>query len=601
MQNEMLTIAFCSKVIKLAGAGIAVAQAVGVKTSLLGNCGFILSDLRCDMKADDLRLEELVDFTAGRLNLKERRVVLHDVHAFAQFRRDLLDMVGINHARRILTRYGYFWGQADAAAMKRLFAWDTLEELLKAGPRMHMLQGVNRPFIRKLEVDEAGGRLLMDLVWHDSGEAEEHLMELGPSTHPVCWILVGYASGYCSFCLGRNVYFIEDRCKAKGDRICTAIGRDEMSWGEELKPHRAFFQADDVWGKVQKLTQELRKKNRELAAQRKLMGWGMGAPRTAFVEVRSPAFRRVIDLANRVAQFDTSVLITGETGTGKEVLARHIHRQSPRAARPFVAVNCSALPETLLESELFGHRAGAFTGAARDRVGLLEQAEKGTIFLDEIGDISPVIQIKLLRVLQEREVLRVGENEPRKIDVRVLAATNRNLAEAIREGRFREDLFYRLRVIEIDIPPLRERRDDILPLARHFAKQLSARLKLPHLRLDATCVDLIQRYFWPGNVRELENTIERAAVLSPNGLILPEHLPAHVAHPELGRLASAPTSPRTLAEVEQAHIEAVLKSAGGNQSQAARILGINNTTLWRKLKKVRTPPSANDHNRESST
>lgn len=540
------------------------------------------------MKAEDLRLEELVEFGAGRLTLKERRMALHDMHAFAQFRRDLLDMVGIDHARRILTRYGLFWGQADAAAMKRLFAWDNLEEMLRAGPRMHALQGVNRPFIRKLELDEANGRLMMDLVWHDSGEAEEHLVELGPATHPVCWILVGYASGYCSFCLGRNVYFVEDRCKAKGDRICTAVGKDEASWGDDLKPHRIYFQADDIWKKVNKLTQELRKKTRELAAQRKLLGWGLGASRTAFVEVRSPAFRQVIELANRVAQFDTSVLITGETGTGKEVLARHIHRQSPRSGRPFVAVNCTALPETLLESELFGHRAGAFTGAARDRIGLLEQAEKGTIFLDEIGDISLVIQIKLLRVLQEREILRVGENEPRKIDVRVLAATHRNLGEAIREGRFREDLFYRLRVIEIDIPPLRERRDDILPLARHFVKQLGARLKLAHLRLDATCVDYLQRYSWPGNVRELENTIERAAVLSPNGLILPEHLPAHVVNLELGRLvAHSVAQPRTLAEVEQAHLEAVLKSVGGNQSQAARILGISTTTLWRKLKSTK--------------
>ncbi|MBI5818150.1 MAG: sigma 54-interacting transcriptional regulator [Verrucomicrobia bacterium] len=536
------------------------------------------------MKAADLKLEELVDFAEGRLTLKERRMVLHNIHAFAQFRKDLFDMVGADHARRILTRFGYFWGQADAAAMKRVFEWDNLTELIKAGARLHTLQGANRTIIRKLEMDEATGRFQMEVVWHDSGEAEEHLMEIGKASHPACWIHVGYASGYCSFCLGRNVYFIESQCEACGDRSCIATGRDEASWGGELKPHQPFFQANDIWGKVKTLSQELRRKSRELAAQRKLLGWGVGTPKSPFIEVRSEAFRRVLELATRVAQFDSSVLINGETGTGKEVLARFIHRQSPRTARPFVGVNCTALPETLLESELFGHKAGAFTGATRDRAGLFEQAEKGTIFLDEIGDITPAMQMKLLRVLQEREILRIGENEPRKIDVRIIAATNRNLLQAVREGRFREDLLYRLRVIEIEIPPLRMRKDDILPLARHFVKQLAERLKQPHLRLDATCVDFLLDYPWPGNVRELENAMERATVLCAHHVILPEHLPSNVVQPGLGQITFGETSLKTLAEIEQAHIQAVLQAVAGNQTQAAKILGISTTTLWRKTK-----------------
>ncbi|MFZ2639480.1 MAG: sigma 54-interacting transcriptional regulator [Verrucomicrobiia bacterium] len=536
------------------------------------------------MKAADLKLEELVDFAEGRLTLKERRMVLHNIHAFAQFRKDLFDMVGADHARRILTRFGYFWGQADAAAMKRVFEWDNLTELIKAGARLHTLQGANRTIIRKLEMDEATGRFQMEVVWHDSGEAEEHLMEIGKAAHPACWIHVGYASGYCSFCLGRNVYFIESQCEACGDRSCIATGRDEASWGGELKPHLPFFQANDIWGKVKTLSQELRRKSRELAAQRKLLGWGVGTPKSPFIEVRSEAFRRVLELATRVAQFDSSVLINGETGTGKEVLARFIHRQSPRTARPFVGVNCTALPETLLESELFGHKAGAFTGATRDRAGLFEQAEKGTIFLDEIGDITPAMQMKLLRVLQEREILRIGENEPRKIDVRIIAATNRNLLQAVREGRFREDLLYRLRVIEIEIPPLRMRKDDILPLARHFVKQLAERLKQPHLRLDATCVDFLLEYPWPGNVRELENAMERATVLCAHHVILPEHLPSNVVQPGLGQITFGETSLKTLAEIEQAHIQAVLQAVAGNQTQAAKILGISTTTLWRKTK-----------------
>jgi two-component system, NtrC family, response regulator HydG len=537
------------------------------------------------MKAADLKLEELVDFAEGRLSLKERRLVLHNIHAFAQFRKDLFDMVGPTHARRILTRFGYYWGQADAAAMRRVFEWDSVQELIKAGPRLHTLQGVNRSIIRKLEVDEASGRFAMDLVWHDSGEAEEHVLELGKAEHPVCWMLVGYASGYCSLCLGRNVYFIETHCEARGDCLCVASGKDAASWGEELKPHLPFFQADDIWGKVQKLSHDLRVKTRELAAQRKLLGWGLPAPKSPFIEVRSESFRRVVELAARVAAFDTSVLICGETGTGKEVLARFVHRQSPRAAQRFVGVNCTALPETLLESELFGHKAGSFTGAGRDRVGLFEQAEKGTIFLDEIGDISPAMQMKILRVLQEKEILRVGESQPRKIDVRVIAATNRNLPQLIRDGKFREDLYYRLRVIEIEIPPLRLRRDDILPLARHFIRQLAARLKMAQLRLDATCVDALLRYDWPGNVRELENAMEHAAVLCVHSLILPEHLPSHIVHAGATPQAAVADRSRSLAQVEQAYLEAVLESTHGNQTQAARILGISTTTLWRKLKR----------------
>ena len=200
-----------------------------------------------------------------------------------------------------------------------------------------------------------------------------------------------------------------------------------------------------------------------------------------------------------MARFDTAVLITGETGTGKEVLARAIHRMSKRASGPFVAVNCGALPETLLESELFGHRAGSFTGAVEDRIGLFETAAKGTVLLDEIGDTSAATQTKLLRVLEELEIVRVGESVPRKIDVRVLAATNRDLDADVREGRFREDLLYRLRVVEIDVPPLRERPEDILSLTRHFVEHASKRLELPELRLDAVCADYLLEYRWPGN------------------------------------------------------------------------------------------------------
>jgi transcriptional regulator with PAS, ATPase and Fis domain len=295
-------------------------------------------------------------------------------------------------------------------------------------------------------------------------------------------------------------------------------------------------------------------------------------------------------LAERVAKFDSSVLITGETGVGKEVVARHIHSLSPRSNASFIAINCGALPETLLESTLFGHKAGAFTGATKDRPGLFEEAEKGTIFLDEIGDTTPAMQLKLLRVLQEREILRVGETRQTKVDVRVISATNRDLQQAVRDNTFREDLYYRLRVVEIQVPPLRDRKDDTLALARHFVKKCAAQMGLPSLRLDATSLDCLLEYSWPGNVRELENAVEHAAVFCQDSVILPKHLPARI----LGKRESreerkeVDMSKCSLADVERDHIRRVLLAVDGNRAEAAKILGIGEATLYRRLREAQT-------------
>ncbi len=299
--------------------------------------------------------------------------------------------------------------------------------------------------------------------------------------------------------------------------------------------------------------------------------------------MRSPAFTRVIELATRIAHFDSSVLITGESGVGKEVVARLIHARSTRAKGPFLAINCDALPETLLDSELFGYKAGAFTGAVSDHAGLFEAAAGGTLFLDEIGEISHASQVKLLRVLQEREIRRVGENRSRPVDVRVLAATNRNLETGMTEGRFRDDLYYRLRVIEIAIPPLRERKEDILPLARFFVDRFKTKLKLPSLRLSAEVIGYLTGYPWPGNVRELENAIEHAAILSRDGRLTPDLLPPGIVHQAMrpGRTLGK----RSLDEVEREHIEAVLRQTDGRLREAAAILGISTATLWRHRKR----------------
>ena len=535
------------------------------------------------MKAEDIRLDELVEFTEGRLSLQGRRLVLHDIHAMAQLRKDLVEMLGLEHARRIFTRFGYYWGYEDAAAMKRLFKWDSTVEWIKAGARLHSMQGVALSMIEEMELDRESGKLRIEVFWHDSGEAEEHLIEFGRTDYPICWMLVGYWSGYCSFCMGDDIYFIERKCYAEGHRACFAEGKNLASWDSEIEPFLAYFKAEDVKGKVERLTRELKRKSRALARERKKLTFLQHPAPPFLVEVHSESFRRVLELASRVAPYDSSVLVTGETGTGKEVLARYIHYRSQRSAGKFLAINCGALPENLLESELFGHKVGSFTGAIADRRGLFEEASKGTILLDEIGDISPAMQLKILRVLQEKEIKRVGESRPRKVDVRVIAATNRDLERAISQGAFREDLFYRLRVIEVIVPPLRDRKEDILPLVRHFVTQMSHKLKIKNLRLDATCIEYLQEYHWPGNVRELENAIERAAVLCREGVILPEYLPQNIVQAHLNPAGVKDPLKSSLAEVEHRHILAVLEGVGGNRSRAAKILGISPATLWRKL------------------
>ena len=535
------------------------------------------------MRAEDLRLEELVQFSEGLVDLYGRRLILLDLHAMGQLRRDVTEMVGVDQARRIFTRLGYFWGQADAAAMKRIFDWENVTEWVKAGPMLHTLHGAVKVEVRTLKIREAEEQFDMEVVWHNSAEAEEYVAELGKSDQPSCWMFVGYASGYASFCLGKSVYFVERQCRAQGYPFCVVVGKDIDSWGDEVVPNLQFFHASDIQAKIHALTKQLQEQQVEVASQRKELAKAIGRTSIADVEVRSRRFQQLLELADRVARFDTSLLITGETGVGKEVLARHIHGLSPRCEGPFVAVNCAALPETLLESALFGHKAGSFTGATRDQSGLFEEADKGTIFLDEMGDTTPATQLKLLRVLQEQEILRVGESRPRKVNVRVIAATNRDLKQAMTDQRFREDLYYRLEVIRLEVPPLRERTEDILPLARHFSEKCSSRLGLPPLRIDAACLDRLLEYSWPGNIRELENAIERAAILCGGDVILPEHLPPQIGR-TAGRRPDAASPTCSLAQVEREHIQRVLEGTDGNRAEAAKILGISQATLYRRLR-----------------
>ncbi len=306
----------------------------------------------------------------------------------------------------------------------------------------------------------------------------------------------------------------------------------------------------------------------------------------------SPAMRRVLDVITRAAAADTAVLLTGESGTGKEVLARVLHARSPRLGHPFLAINCAAIPETLLESQLFGHRRGAFTDARQDRMGHFQEAEGGTVFLDEIGDMPLGLQAKILRVLQEKEVHPLGAPAPVAVNVRIVASTNRDLAALMREGKFREDLYYRLNVISVRVPPLRERPDDLLPLIAHFLEKHGRRLGREGCKLSTEALQLLQRHAWPGNVRELENAIERALVLSRQATIGPADLPDGLGCARTSAIIEE--MPRSVADIERDHILRVLRSVAGNKTAAARLLGLDRKTLYRKLQSYGLGSEADD-------
>lgn len=307
-----------------------------------------------------------------------------------------------------------------------------------------------------------------------------------------------------------------------------------------------------------------------------------GSRRTTSTPSTGASMRQVLAVAQRVAPLDSTVLITGESGVGKERLARSLHGLSRRSRGPFIAVNCGAFAETLVESELFGHARGAFTGAVQDRPGLFEAADRGTLFLDEVGELSLSTQVKLLRVIQEREVVRLGERKPRTVDLRLLAATNRQLTEEVEQGRFRRDLYYRLDVIHLHIPPLRQRLDEVLGLARHLLVETAKRLGRPIAGYTPAVIERLLEYSWPGNIRELEHAMEHACAVSTGSIIDIEDLPEAIRG---YRVTANVGAQRPLIDRERAYVRAVLDRVGGNRQRAAEELGISLSTLKRRLRR----------------
>ena len=532
----------------------------------------------------DSDLRRLLRFEpdSGAIWLGDRRMVLMHTNALAALRQDLITSVGPEHARRILTRMGYASGLSDAEYAKKMRPGEALQDSFMVGPQLHMLEGAAQVTPVKLSFDIAAGQFFGDFRWDHSWEAYAHRQKFGVVEDPACWTLMGYASGYTSAFMGRLILFKEIQCAACGADHCQIIGRPIEEWPDG-EAHRVYFTDDSLMEKMEALQSQVEalKSTLEPATQGgQLIG-------------KSTAFRKAYTLMQKVASTQATVLLTGETGVGKERFARALHELSNRADKPFVAVNGAALPAEQIEAELFGVEKGAYTGAHAARAGRFERADGGTLLLDEVGELPLAAQAKLLRVLQEGEIERVGGEATRKVNVRLVAATNVDLEKAVAAGRFRRDLMYRLNVYPICIPPLRERKTDIELLAQGMLARFCALHSKRVLGFEERALQALLQHDWPGNVRELENLVERGVILaSQSGMVEVEHLfpnQPEVAQTSLdahGHLAPLPTakdddlsarildSGSTLDEVEARVLDHALARARGNLSEAARLLGL---------------------------
>jgi len=528
------------------------------------------------MKASDLDLGRVFSFNpkGGSMQFMGHRALIVDAMAMGLLRKELIENIGTFAARNILTRMGYAHGWSTADNLDREYN-DSLQDP-DFGPTLHKLQGM----VNIAKCDWTFDPVFhAEITWEDSYEAEQQMLHLGMASDPVCWTLTGYVSGYSSRMLGEEVYCIEHQCQAKGDALCYAELKTKKEWGEKIEPYLPFFQADTIDKVLHEVTTKLTNAEKKINL------------RTQFAEsesaggivARSKTMRKTLDFAKRIAKVESSVIITGESGAGKEKIAKLIHGESARALRSFVAINCSAVTETLLESEFFGHAKGSFTGANKDRIGLFEAANGGTLFLDEIGELSASMQAKLLRVLQEKEIRRVGENSPRAVDVRIIAATNRNLAKEVAAGNFREDLYYRLCVFELEVPALRQRAEDILVLSRHFLEQAADKIGKDVIGFYPEVTDRLLQFKWPGNVRQLENTIEHAVVMCQRKRIKLEDLPRSLDIVEYS--STRDMSIRRIEDIEREQILSALSLLNGNKAEAAKRLGISLSSLYQKIKR----------------
>ncbi|NMG75149.1 sigma-54-dependent Fis family transcriptional regulator [Aromatoleum diolicum] len=549
------------------------------------------------IQGDDLRARIHFCADTGQIWLHEHRMLLVHAEAQASLRKEIIDTLGMPRARGLLLRMGYASGVRDAELVRTRMPELSDADAFMTGPQLHSLEGIVGVSPIRVEVDRAAGEFYGEFRWINSWEGQSHKRQFGTHSEPVCWTQIGYACGYASAFMGRSILFKEVECVGMGDESCRIVGKPIEEW-EDADEHMRFFTPESIADQLIDLQTQVLQLRSTIGEKEKLPADMIG---------KSPGFRTALDLLKQAAGGQITVLLLGETGVGKELFARALHEMSSRRDRPLVAINCAAIPHDLVESELFGVEKGAYTGALVSRPGRFERADGGTLFLDEIGDLPMTAQSKLLRVLQEGEVERLGDDKIRKINVRLVAATNAGLQQLVKEGRFRADLYYRLNAFQINIPALRERKEDISPMAKHFLEKYTAINGKKLLGFTDKAKKALVGYSWPGNIRELQNTVERGVILAPNGgRIEVEHLflacadddtrevgldadgKLDIGGSDTGRALcdAVCNGAMTLDQVEAMLLEAAMDKARGNLSSAARMLGLTRPQLAYRLKRL---------------
>jgi two-component system, NtrC family, response regulator HydG len=548
----------------------------------------------------------------GRIWLDDSRMILLRTEAFGALRQELIESLGIESARGLLTRMGYLAGSKDAALARKVRPNDTQMNTFMVGPQLHGLEGIVQVEPVRMEMNSETGHFYCECIWRDSSEDESHVSIYGLGSEPACWMQTGYASGYSSAFMGKRILFRETECSSMGAQHCRIVGKPVEEWQDaEAELDLQYLQAQPI----QRIN-ALKIPDKKLAASADSKQTSLTTHPSSGAIGASAGFFGVIHRINRVASTRATVLLLGESGVGKSMFASEVHRKSERANKSFVQLNCATIPEGLLESELFGVDKGAYTGATEAREGKFEAANGGTLFLDEIALLSLTAQAKLLRVLQTGELEHLGSTKTRKVDVRVVAATNENLQDAVEQGRFRKDLYYRLNIFPIVIPPLRERRADIPLLIEKLLIEFCERHGRQISGVTNRAMQTLLTHPWPGNIRELENVLERGIILAEEGGALdlthlfsldenqtsPTQLgfkeikpatPAQLQAPELSTTAWATQviqrQDASLDDIEKALMQAALESAQGNISKAATLLGISRAQLDYRVKKLSYP------------
>jgi len=554
------------------------------------------------------QLSEYLHFSPkdGRIWLDGQRMVLMHNSSLGSLRRELIERLGIERARGLLTRSGYSSGVRDAQLVRERWPDADPEAIFFAGTQLHSLEGVVQVETIHFEFDPHQGTYDGEFLWHHSSEDDEHIAAYGIGTEPACWMQLGYAMGYVTTLLGRLTVFREVECRSMGHATCRVIGRTIELWGDVEEDLR-YLNAEDF---VSQNNAGLSSGNLPAAAPLPISGTELPVLGDRQLIGISSAFIAACHMLKRVASTRATVLFTGESGVGKELFARMLHEIGSRKDEPFIAINCAAIPETLIESELFGVDKGAFTGATTSRSGRFERAHGGTLFLDEIGTLSPSSQGKLLRVLQEGVLERVGGTSLISVDVRVVAATNVELRDAVAKGEFREDLFFRLNVFPILLPPLRERRDDIPLLLSHFLEHYNQRHERSVRGFTLKAMRALLNYRFPGNIRELQNLVERGVIAAEDeSLIDLSHLfrdeettrallftissdgelsqdSEESALEQFRRFAPANAVGPSLDKLEARLVSEAVAQSDGNLSAAARLLGLTRSRLAYRMKKI---------------